>query len=245
MKYLVVLVSVLILSSCRRDQAQVARYDWDPYLESFKGKNIRYLVSTHYADSLGVRVDSLIDSIEFNKAGYMIGKKMLGREILMAYDSLGRLNHILTEGETYSNISYAYEFQDSVMVRYGFEIKHLDWIFDKMDVDSSTQSVMRYRFNSNGQIEEQRDQTGEMVVRFSYDGKKLMKREFFSDGRLYIYWEYFYKNGTLLKVAEHDVIDHLVIVDYFSPEGLLLRTERIHGGPDSTIQETAHRYVYY
>lgn len=242
MKHIVVLMGTIILISCQRDQL---KYDWDPYLESFKDKGIRCLISTHYLDTLDTHADSLIDSIQFNRAGYITEKKMMGSKTRMAYDSLGRLIHILSEGDTYSNIFYTYELQDSVMFRYGFQIKHLGWVFNNEDVDSSTKSVMKYNFNNEGQIAAQQDDSQKMILHFSYQQNRLKKKELFSNGRLYIRWEYSYDNDRINKIVENDVIGRVLTVAYFSSAGLLIRTERSHNNSESIIQETTHRYIYY
>ena len=143
----------------------------DPYLQSFRNKNIRYAIS----ERLSLTRDPYPDTIDFDQRGNIVRIRRYGGEEKRAYDS----NDFLVRRWERSDVTMQYIARYSVhgdtLIQSWRELNSHDWEL-RGDTTSEPHEVNYFVFDQNGRvIQEFNDGFGPM--NYVYSDGKLVRKE--------------------------------------------------------------------
>lgn len=204
----------------------------DPYLNSFRGKNIKYVIQQNEDQHL------YPDTIELDKAGNIIRIKSWFVTELLSYDSIGFLQRKLHVSDIVLNYVIKYSPKGDTLQQTWREINSSDWNLG-MDTSSIRHHVVLYIYNSKGRIESEQVY-GRNLIKYSYDDDLLVKKDAYTSIHPMEFsniYQYEYDTNSVLK---------RIVRTYSSQEKEI--TIFFDGLPYSRTTEEGeykYQYVYY
>jgi outer membrane protein assembly factor BamB len=233
---IILIIFLLCLFSC--DKSPRLKSYPDPYLDSFRGRGIKYMISF---DPHGY---SYTDTTTFDSSGNIVHSKGFGLIGRKAYDSLNFITHLLTINDIPSNYLIEYSFnKDGDLVQVWNRVNHLNWSLDDSDIGKAERAV-KFDLDKERRIAQEIDTTSNEYTQFNYGEEGcLVSKEVYSinSKNLLKKWEYFYDQkvpSKLSKINLSGTSHGSVLVQYFS-DGLLDSIATING------HLTKYRYIYY
>jgi len=213
-------------------------YYQDPFLDSFRDKGIKYILSYDPDDSLDV------DSAALDSSGNIVRLRSFGLKERRSYDSLHFIKRVLQINDIPSNHWMRYYFdKDGLLVQEWNHIGHLEWSFNKSDIDTVTRLV-KFEIDKTGVILSEIDSAANERAVFVYDkDETLIAKQIYSIApkELQANWQFIYdKDNNWLKRIDLNG-SRRTMLSHFYTNGLLDSSVYYHDrGP--TIK---YRYIYY
>lgn len=214
------LFSILVLS-CEKHESIEMR---DPFLDSFKGKSIKKVVSFESKDM------RLADTIFFDEQGNIIEKRQYGLTLKTAYDSAGFPTRMLFLNDAPYNfiIDYRVDKTHSRITQRWRTIRTMDWNFRESDINKTSFNVVTFEYD-NGVITAKKDSLANLTTRYFYnDEGKLIRQEIIDDdGELSKSIVYEYAPDRKL-VSIYAKLSQVDLYRHHFTNGLLDSTEYLH-----------------
>lgn len=222
----------------------------DPYLQSFRNKKIKYVIS----ERLEVK-DFYPDTIEFDRQGNIVRirhTRIWGDEERRAYDSSGFLVRRWLRSDVVLQYIARYSIKGDTLVQSWRELKSHDWDLSG-DTTSMPREVDHYIFDQKGKLIHGSDEDHGGPIIHIYSNNKLVRKEievrindedeFHKETTA----EYEYDvNGEIQKIKLFNTLYGSQQVFYFS-SGLIdschITTTRYDDRP--RLERFGYRYVYY
>ena len=189
----------------------------DPYMDSFRGKNLKWMVGYDPRDS------SLIDTTFFNAGGDMTRKKGFMSDIRMEFDENHFITRRMQSGENGSNFLIENSIDPKGIVRQQWWTlnNHLRWDYDNAERDSLFR-VVKFEFNRRGLLVKSIDSTANAIVVYKYDENRLSGKEEFdlTTGVKEQTWYFLYDDQNEIKEIGVSLPEFKISTQYFS-KGLL------------------------
>ncbi|MGC3945588.1 MAG: hypothetical protein QM762_13895 [Chryseolinea sp.] len=241
------LVLVIAVLSCNNKQTAANRRTIyppefsDPYLEAFRGKNIKFIVSE----------PPLSDTIEFDRRGNLVRIKKYGQEEKRAYDSNNFLIRRWIRSDFTKQYTVRYSNHGDTLIQIWRELNSNDWIL-RNDTTSFPHEVDHFVFDKSGRIIQEFDD-GFGPVRYVYSHGKLSRKEAEvrrnneDEVHLEVIADYAYStNGQLQRFTLQELDSRDVERRFFFLNGLLDSSSVTSvKGDGIRLQQYRHRYVYY
>jgi hypothetical protein len=143
----------------------------DPYLQSFRNKNIKYITS----ERLGRLKDPYPDTIDFDRRGNIVRIKRYGEEEKRAYDANDFLVRRWQRSDVTVQYIARYSIHGDTLVQSWRELNSRDWDL-RGDTITRPHKVKSFVFDRNGRlIHEFIDGSGPMI--YIYSKNKLVRKE--------------------------------------------------------------------
>jgi hypothetical protein len=228
----------------------------DPYLNSFRNKNIHYIV---IYDKGG---DTRTDTIELDRKGDIIKTKRFWRTERRAYDSAGFCIRLWQNSDITGNYHLKHSIKEDTLIQWRREYNSDEWA---PMTDTSTHAFVyhgteKFVFDESGRVTfEYWDQPDEMtmnqgrddeMIRYVYSKDKLIERELytFQNSKYELsnhgVWRYSYdKKSELSKI---ETVWGFRYETYWLSNGLIDSTLEIdkHYSPPSR-DGFEYRYIYF
>ncbi|HEY9005060.1 MAG TPA: hypothetical protein VIM75_02955 [Ohtaekwangia sp.] len=235
-KNILILLIGLIAGCVSRDNRSLSYYQ-DPFLDSFRDKGIKYILSYDPDDSLDV------DSATLDSSGNIVRLRSFGLKERRSYDSLHFIKRVLQINDIPSNHFMRYYFdKDGFLVQEWNHIQHLRWSFNEADIDTVTR-VIKFEIDKTGLIVNEIDKGANEYTQFVYnDDKNLVAKEVYSivPKRLRYKWLFLYEKSHKLKRIDLDEGGRSVLSHYYT-DGLLDSSVDNQNGSYTT----KYKYVFY
>lgn len=164
----------------------------DPYLNSFRGKNIKYVIMERQDRQ------SSPDTIELDNAGNIIRIKSWWSTELRSYDSIGFLQRLRHRSDITLNYILRYSLKGDTLQQTWREINSPEWNLDS-DTSSTTHHVLFFICDGKGRIATEID--GESLIKYIYVDDLLVKKATYNGYPLKLFhgWQYDYDSNFVLK----------------------------------------------
>jgi hypothetical protein len=141
------------------DNSRLAYYQ-DPFLDSFRGRGIKYMLSFDSEDTLNV------DTVTFDSIGGISRLRAYGLKERRAYDSLNFIRRKLQINDIPVNYLFKYHFdRKGYLIQEWIKIPHLNWSYSNNEIDTIVRTV-KYKLDAGGKVIEEIDSLGNELSLF-------------------------------------------------------------------------------
>ena len=187
------LTGIVAFNSCSAKKSILPIEFNDPYLNAFRGKNIKYVILERQDRQ------SIPDTIELDKAGNIIRIMSWWSKELRSYDSQGFLQRVRQQSDITLNYVLRYSLKGDTLQQTWREINSPDWNLNT-DTVSNRDHVILFIYDSKGRIDTEIEYGGSSI-KYVYVGDLLVKKARPTRYPLKFFhgWQYDYDNNSVLK----------------------------------------------
>lgn len=231
----IIMISSLVLILGCHDTHKSRQKFVDPYLDSFRGKGIKHMISFSPDEA------ELIDTVTFDSSGNIVTFKSFGVTEFRVYDSLNFLTKKLTIDDSPENYLIHYIVNDDgYLIQEWNTVNSLNLRVDDKDIGDSFKVIV-FELDNSGRVKKEIDSTLQEYSVYIYAGQNLIEKVIHSsiDDSKISSFKYLYSEDDELTSIQFLVRNNILFEHYFS-SGLL----------DSSVYfdkgiKLKHSYIYY
>jgi len=215
----------------------------DPYIKSFWGTNIKYMIRS-------IRDTVAIDTVRFDKDGNMIDDRGFGftRQRWEFKDSHTLIRYWI-DGDAPEHYLISYASDSNTLIQKHTPIGSHDWNYSPRNTNLKAPYFVEFKLNQRRQVIKETDTKRRFTVSYTYNDSLLIEKE---KCDLYLNeisksQKYFYKDGIIERIETYygestpDLLPDLV--DYFN-NGRLDSTVYYYSEPEHRSTQI-YQYIYF